>query len=285
MPSPPRVQSRQSTMSGLGKGSPGSRSPHFRKDEERVTSTGEHTPSRRSGLPRIQEVNEGSTLDPETPNKSKSGFPTLSLTAPTPGLSTVYEESEQSVDPNVSNRNLPRQSSSRPSTIQRPSSNMSQLPSTARDPFSRPRPHIPMEAPALNTVQLNCYQGHQTIKPQSNVYCTLPCFVCKASISTVEYFKCIWCCLWLCPSCYNRLVHIKDRDLTELVAKVAKGKENRRSAGSGNTQRGKAKAGAEGSGGLAATNVNTKETEDKKKESEDKNKEPEHKKKETEHKK
>ena len=230
-----------------------------------MTSGGEYTPSRRSRLPRILEVNEAPRSDPETPDKSNQGCPTLILTAPTPGLSPVNEESEQSVNPSVSNLNLPPPSSSRPSTRVRPSDTMSQAPSTAKDPFAQLRAlKFPEIVYPVTVVHLDCYQGHRDIRKLFNSKCPCACMVCKANISTAMYGKCIFCNLWLCPSCTKRLEKIKGRSLRELIDKVAKGKENHRSAGSGNIENDEAKDEAEASGVLAATDVNTKETEVKK---------------------
>ena len=262
-PSPPLLQSRQSTMSGLGKGSPGSRSPHFRKDEERLSSIGEYTPSRRSGLPRIPEVNEEPKLDPGTPKYSNTGPPTLPLKAPIPGLSTVYEEAEPSVDPPVSDLSPPPPSSSRPKTQVQSSSTMPQAPKTAFDVFHRLRT-IPITAPQVNIVQLDCYQRHKEFRPLPNKGYPLPCTVCKVTDGAAIIQRCTFCDLWLCQSCHDRLIQIEGRSLRELFDQVAKGKENRRNPGSGNTERDKANEEAEGSGVLAATDVNAKETEDKK---------------------
>lgn len=62
-------------------------------------------------------------------------------------------------------------------------------------------------------------------------------------------------------------MQIGGRSLRVLIDEVAKSKENRRSAGSGNLEHGKAKEGTEEGGVLGSKDVNTvstKGTEDKK---------------------
>ena len=141
---------------------------------------------------------------------------------------------------------------------------MSQAPRTAFDVFTQPRPHIPVTAPKVTIVNLECYQRHKKFRELPNQKYPLPCTVCKVINGLAMIQRCEFCDLWLCQSCHDRLIQIEGRSLKELIGQVARGKENRRNPSSGDTERDKAKGEAEGSGVLAAIDVNAKETEDKK---------------------
>ena len=54
---------------------------------------------------------------------------------------------------------------------------------------------------------------------------SVPCMVCRNS-DKANHAKCVWCCLWVCSTCVEKLRQIEDRSLRELISVVVKRQEN-----------------------------------------------------------
>ena len=53
----------------------------------------------------------------------------------------------------------------------------------------------------------------------SNEHCPLPCMVCEGQTDKSQMWKCPWCCLRICESCYKGLESCKNRNLGEFLGK------------------------------------------------------------------
>lgn len=183
------------------------------------------SPTRRSKVPKVPQLDEGHILAPKPLEKPSLTFSALSVTAPTSDTTTLAQGNMRNAAQRRSNLALPPPNFTQTRPASRPSSGTSQAPLAVPNPFSQPQTPIPIPAPALNITHLECYQGHRKMFKLSNKHYTVPCMVCKTS-SKEDHWKCIWCCLWICASCFESLRKIDGRSLSVLVDKVVKKKEN-----------------------------------------------------------
>lgn len=90
--------------------------------------------------------------------------------------------------------------------------------SEAPSPFMPP--HVEPTAPSLNKIHLACYQEHRAMPVAQNTWCPMPCMTCSKFDTEIRH-RCVFCCLRICESCYQRLQKCKNRSVEELMDQTA----------------------------------------------------------------
>ncbi|KAL1965969.1 hypothetical protein VTN77DRAFT_4909 [Rasamsonia byssochlamydoides] len=90
--------------------------------------------------------------------------------------------------------------------------------SDANAPYVPPLPE-PQIVPPLTKVHFSCYQSHRSMPVSNNVWYPVACMTCHKLDQEVRY-RCTFCCLRICTSCFQALQKCKDRSLAELMSTI-----------------------------------------------------------------
>lgn len=80
-------------------------------------------------------------------------------------------------------------------------------------------PDIEPVAAPLNKLHFACYQGHRSMPAANNVWYPLPCMTCQKFDREVRY-RCVFCCLRVCASCFQTLQKVPTRSLDQLMETI-----------------------------------------------------------------
>ena len=187
-------------------------------------------PRRRSSLTAIHlDSSHFDTIDPKHPNlqhrsstltepaRRPSGLsenlrPIISNTGTVNiTFSTRETLSPPLLSPPISTSRASSASSNTPSDNPR----TSPIPPHIHLPKTFPQGPIPIPAPPLTIVHMNCYQGHRRMVVSPNKYNPVPCMVCKQE-EQEKRWRCTFCALRLCGPCMAEFDRHK-RDLEAVV--------------------------------------------------------------------
>lgn len=159
-------------------------------------------------------------------------YPSLSVSAATSDHSTITQGTARPRSPPLTSSTLSPPPSSHAmspplstATSSRPSTANSQNPSSIYSPFTRQQIPIPITAPPVNLIHLNCYQSHRRVLKLPNKHYPVPCMICKVD-NTEQRWKCAWCCLRVCTDCIDALRKVEGKDLRVVLRAMQEKKEN-----------------------------------------------------------